>query len=93
MQDIASSNDSTIFRYCSLSRGDASQDSQDKNGGIIRVLNSSRLLIENCCFSYATADSGGALYAKNSSFKVKIVFSIIVQPLMMEEPFLLLCLI
>ena len=74
MQDIASSNDSTIFRYCSLSRGDARQDSQDRNGGIIRVLNSSRLLIENCCFSYATADSGGALYAKNSSFKVKNCF-------------------
>ena len=71
MQNVAATNDSTILRYCAFNRGDAKLDIQNKNGGIIRVLNSSKLFIEHCCFSYATADSGGALYAKNSTFRIK----------------------
>ncbi|MCB5246302.1 MAG: hypothetical protein LHW61_06680 [Candidatus Cloacimonetes bacterium] len=71
MQNVAATNDSTILRYCAFNRGDAKLDILNKNGGIIRVLNSSKLIIEHCCFSYATADSGGALYAKNSTFRIK----------------------
>jgi parallel beta-helix repeat protein len=73
IENIVSSVDSTIFRYCHFEYGKAvSNDTVYGYGGAILIRNADKATIENCHFqnNYAYFN-GGAVYLENAGILVK----------------------
>lgn len=70
LENIAASNDSTVFNHCIFERGDATLDPVNKNGGALRILNCSRIRIANSRFQNLTALYGGAIYEQASQLRI-----------------------